>query len=52
LGVGEAVVLFDGSGTEYPAEILEVGRQLVRFKVAAGTRIDRTLLFRKSLSSE
>jgi 16S rRNA (uracil1498-N3)-methyltransferase len=41
LGVGEAVVLFDGSGTEYPAEIVEVGRQLVRFKVAAGTRIDR-----------
>jgi 16S rRNA (uracil1498-N3)-methyltransferase len=41
LGVGETVVLFDGSGIEYPAEILEVGRQLVRFKVAAGTRIDR-----------
>ena len=41
LGVGEAVVLFDGSGTEYPAEILEVGRQLVRFKVAAGIKIDR-----------
>lgn len=41
LGVGESVVLFDGSGTECPAEILEVGRQLVRFKVAAGTRINR-----------
>jgi 16S rRNA (uracil1498-N3)-methyltransferase len=41
LRVGEAVVLFDGSGSEYPAQILEVGRQLVRFKVAAGTRIDR-----------
>ena len=41
LGVGETVVLFDGSGTEWPAEILEVGRQLVRFKVAAGTKINR-----------
>lgn len=41
LGVGEPVVLFDGSGTECPAEILEVGRQLVRFKVAPGTRINR-----------
>lgn len=41
LGVGEHVVLFDGSGIECPAEILEVGRQLVRFKVAAGTMINR-----------
>jgi 16S rRNA (uracil1498-N3)-methyltransferase len=41
LGVGEPVVLFDGSGREFPAEILEVGRQLIRFKVSAGKRVDR-----------
>jgi len=41
LGVGEPVVLFDGRGSEFPAEILEVGRQLVRFKVNAGKRVDR-----------
>ena len=41
LGVGEPVVLFDGSGREFPAEILEVGRQLIRFKVSAGKGVDR-----------
>lgn len=41
LGVGEPVVLFDGRGKEFHAEILETGRQLVRFKVAEGTRVDR-----------
>lgn len=41
LGVGEPVVLFDGRGEEFPAEILEVGRQLIRFKVRAGKRVDR-----------
>lgn len=41
LRVGEPVVLFDGRGKEYPAEILEVGRQLIRFKVRAGKRVDR-----------
>jgi 16S rRNA (uracil1498-N3)-methyltransferase len=41
LGVGEPVVLFDGSGREFSAEILEVGRQLIRFKVGSGTRVDR-----------
>jgi 16S rRNA (uracil1498-N3)-methyltransferase len=41
LGVGETVVLFDGRGREFPAEILEVGRQLIRFKVSAGKRVDR-----------
>ena len=41
LGVGEPVVLFDGSGREFPAEILEVGRHLVRFKVSAGKGVDR-----------
>jgi 16S rRNA (uracil1498-N3)-methyltransferase len=41
LGVGESVVLFDGRGREFPAEILEVGRQLIRFKVGAGKRVDR-----------
>jgi 16S rRNA (uracil1498-N3)-methyltransferase len=41
LGVGEPVVLFDGSGREFPAEIMEVGRQRVQFKVSSGKRIDR-----------
>ncbi|MGD8372126.1 MAG: 16S rRNA (uracil(1498)-N(3))-methyltransferase [Syntrophobacterales bacterium] len=41
LGVGDRVVLFDGSGCEFPAEILEVGRQLVRMQVASGERVDR-----------
>ena len=41
LGVGEPVVLFDGGGREFPAEILEVGRRLIRFKVSAGKRVER-----------
>lgn len=41
LGVGEPVVLFDGRGSEFHAEILEVGRRLIRFKVSAGKRVDR-----------
>ena len=41
LGAGEPVVLFDGSGREFPAEILEVGRQHIRFKVSSGKRVDR-----------
>jgi 16S rRNA (uracil1498-N3)-methyltransferase len=41
LRVGEPVELFDGSGREFPAEILEVGRQLIRFKVCSGKRVDR-----------
>ena len=41
LGAGEPVVLFDGRGKEFPAEILEVGRQHIRFKVSSGNRVDR-----------
>jgi 16S rRNA (uracil1498-N3)-methyltransferase len=41
LGIGDSVVLFDGSGKEFPAEILEVRRQLVRLKVAEGTEVER-----------
>lgn len=41
LRVGEPVVLFDGRGSEFHAEILEVGRRLIRFKVSAGKRVDR-----------
>jgi 16S rRNA (uracil1498-N3)-methyltransferase len=41
LAVGDPVVLFDGRGREFPAEILEVGRQRIRFKVSSGKRIDR-----------
>jgi 16S rRNA (uracil1498-N3)-methyltransferase len=41
LRAGDPVVLFDGSGREFPAEILEVGRRTVRLQVAAGTQVDR-----------
>ncbi len=41
LGVGESVILFDGSGYEFPAVILEVGRQFVRFQVSAGIKVNR-----------
>lgn len=41
LGAGDSVVLFDGSGREFPAEILEVRRQFVRLQVAEGARVER-----------
>ncbi len=41
LGVGDPVVLFDGSGREFPAEILEVRRQFVRLQVAEGAGVER-----------
>ena len=41
LRVGEPVVLFDGSGREFPAEILEVRRQFVRLRAAEGVRVER-----------
>jgi 16S rRNA (uracil1498-N3)-methyltransferase len=41
LGVGARVILFDGSGYEFPAEILEVGRQFVRLEVSAGEKVNR-----------
>jgi 16S rRNA (uracil1498-N3)-methyltransferase len=41
LGVGDPVVLFDGSGREFAAEILEVRRQFVRLQVAEGARVER-----------
>lgn len=41
LGVGERIVLFDGSGCEFPAEILEVGRRGVCVRVGPGKQVDR-----------
>jgi len=41
LGIGERVVLFDGSGYEFPAEILDVKRQEVRLQVKGGLQVDR-----------
>ncbi len=41
LTVGDPVALFDGSGKEFPAEILEVRRQFVRLQVAEGARVER-----------
>ena len=41
LKVGDPVVLFDGSGREFPAEILEVRRQFVRLQVAEGAKVER-----------
>ena len=41
LGVGTRIILFDGSGYEFPAKILEVGRGFVRLEVSAGEKVDR-----------
>ena len=41
LGEGDRIVLFDGSGWEFPAEILEVKRRGVRALVADGVLVDR-----------
>ena len=41
LGVGERVILFDGSGYEFPAQILAVGRHFVRLEVFAGEAVER-----------
>ena len=41
LGVGDTVILFDGGGKEFPAEIVEARRQSVLFKVAEGAKVDR-----------
>lgn len=41
LRAGDHIVLFDGSGWEFPAEILEVVRQGVRVRVGEGVEVDR-----------
>ena len=41
LGVGERVIVFDGTGYEFPAVILEVGRRFVRLEVFEGNKVDR-----------
>jgi 16S rRNA (uracil1498-N3)-methyltransferase len=41
LRTGERIVLFDGSGLEFPAEILSVGRQGIRVAVGDGALVNR-----------
>ncbi|UCG14168.1 MAG: 16S rRNA (uracil(1498)-N(3))-methyltransferase [Deltaproteobacteria bacterium] len=41
LSVGERVLLFDGSGCEFPAEVSEIARHSVRVRVGEGTFVDR-----------
>lgn len=40
---GAAIVLFDGSGAEWPAEVLQMGRQSVRVRIGAGRTVEREL---------
>ena len=41
LRVGERVIVFDGTGYEFPAVILEVGRRVVRLEIFEGDKVDR-----------
>jgi 16S rRNA (uracil1498-N3)-methyltransferase len=42
---GDGVILFNGDGFEYPAQIMEVGRKSGVLEVAEGLRVDRELPF-------
>lgn len=41
VGEGDALTLFDGSGWEFDAEVLSVGRGEVRLSVTGGAEVDR-----------
>jgi 16S rRNA (uracil1498-N3)-methyltransferase len=41
LRAGDAITLFDGTGMDYPATLLAVGRQGARVSVAAGVAVER-----------
>jgi 16S rRNA (uracil1498-N3)-methyltransferase len=41
--VGSQVVLFDGSGAEFPAEVTQIGRREVRLRVGHPVAVDREL---------
>ncbi len=41
LGVGDAVVLFNGDGREYPAEVVGVGKKTIQFVVGEPRAVDR-----------
>ena len=41
LGVGDACVLFNGDGHDYPARLVAVGKREVRVAVEAGVAVDR-----------
>ena len=47
---GDQVMLFDGSGREYVAEILEVGRREVHLRILSSETVDRELAFRLVLA--
>ena len=49
-GEGDQVVLFDGSGAEFPARIESVGRTEVRLAVLARDQVDRELSFELTLA--
>ena len=49
--VGDAVVLFNGDGHEYPATIESVGRREVVLQVAPGIAIDREACVRIEIAS-
>ncbi|MGV8923805.1 MAG: 16S rRNA (uracil(1498)-N(3))-methyltransferase [Thermomonas sp.] len=40
LGMGDACVLFNGDGHDYPARLVEVGKRMVRVEVGPGIAID------------
>ena len=40
LAIGDRCVLFNGDGLDYPAELIEVGKRIVRVMVGGGTSVD------------
>jgi 16S rRNA (uracil1498-N3)-methyltransferase len=40
LGVGDACVLFNGDGRDYPARLVDIGKRRARVKVEAGIEVD------------
>jgi 16S rRNA (uracil1498-N3)-methyltransferase len=51
LRVGDALVLFNGDGTEYPGRVVQVNRKSVEVELAAGERPDRELPFRLEVAA-
>ncbi len=48
---GDRVVLFDGSGVEFTAEVRQVGRGRIELDVLARAEVDRELPFRLTLGA-
>jgi 16S rRNA (uracil1498-N3)-methyltransferase len=47
---GDALVLFDGGGADWPAEVVAMGRQSVQVRVGAPQPVDRELPFAVTLA--